>query len=578
MLTRNLFKYGYRTDEFQAYQRLAQMSKIRPSFVNVKYKNPKRKNKFDLDYRAPAARNLPVWLEGYCGIKPDDSDIASVVDGIKHRVGGITPSVVANRASEFKLFVSRFLDKYVPVLPETTDVSVEHWLQSTDYPEVRKDQLREAAARVDDRSDKQNPLNVKSFIKEETYWEPKAQRTINSRVDEFKTKVGPWIHAVEKVVFKLKWFIKTIPVAERASVVLERLSKLGSIKMATDFTAFESSFREIIMDACEFQLFEHCTKNIPNASSFMENYRKVSMNNKLLFDSVVANIAAKRMSGEMSTSIANGFTNLMLILFTAFKMGIPFDEIDLFVEGDDSIISAPVQLTTKYFEELGFSVKMETFTDIRHASFCGLIFSEPGHIIRDPRPVLAKFGWAMRQYVGASESTLRALLRAKALSLACEFPNCPILSPFAHRVMELTRSVNINKILLRSNQQSFDMYQKAKLIGAVVAKPWQVPPNILPVTRVLMERLFGIPVDLQYVWEEQLSQVEFGAIDLIGADAFLPRDWNHNWNDYVRDANMPFAGLIRRNMARLDAFHSALPDNAPSDYRGFDWVRHGGKT
>lgn len=544
------------------------MTKIRPSFCSIKYKNPNAKLKAALEYRAPVARNLPVWLNNFCGIKPDDSDIASVVDGIKHRVGGVTPSVNSRTVKEFKVFVSKFLDKHVPRLPADTDVSVETWLDGTEYSGARKDQLREAYSRVEDRSDKQNPLNVKSFIKEETYWEPKAQRTINSRVDEFKTKVGPWIHAVEKLVFNMKWFIKKIPVADRATVVLQRLAKLTGVKMATDFTAFESSFRDVIMDACEFQLFEHVTKDIPNSAEFMADYRKVSMNNKLLFDSVIAIIAAKRMSGEMSTSIANGFTNLMLIYFTAFKMGIPFDQIDLFVEGDDSIISAPVQLTTRYFEELGFSVKMETFTDIRHASFCGLIFSEPGHIVRDPIPVLAKFGWAMRQYVGASSSTLRALLRAKALSLACEFPNCPILSPFAHRVMELTRSVNISKILLRSNQQSFDLYSKAKLIGAVAEKPWQVPPNILPATRVLVERIYNIPVDLQFTWEDQLTKIDLGAIDLIGADAFLPRDWALNWDQYVRETKDPWTSCIKRNLDRADALHTALPDNHPSDYRG----------
>lgn len=568
-MIKNLYKFGYRTDEFQAYDRLAKMSKIRPCVLkSIKIKNPMEKFKSSLEYRAPVARNLPLWLNGYCGLKPDDSDIASVIDGVKHRVAGVTPSVSSTTVAQFGLFVERFLEKHVPTLPADTEISVEKWLSETDYPESRKDQLREASLRVEERTDKQNPLNVKSFIKEETYWEPKAMRTINSRVDEYKTRVGPWVHAVEQLVFKLKWFIKKIPVADRAAVVIERLAKSGGVKMSTDFTAFESSFRSVIMEACEFKLFRHVTKNIPGSADFVADYEKVAMNNKLLFDRIIAVIAAKRMSGEMSTSIANGFTNLMLILFTAFMMGIPFEQIDLFVEGDDSIISAPIPLTTKYFELLGFSVKMEIHNDIRRASFCGLIFSEPGHIIRDPRPVLAKFGWAMRQYVSAGHKTLMQLLRAKALSLACELPNCPILSPFAHRVMELTRSFSVNKIISRSNQQSFDAYSRAKLIGAVADKPWQVPPKILPATRVLMENLYGISIDLQFQMENELSSIELGPIDLLGADVLFPRDWMINWDEYVRETSDPWGSAIKRNLNRISAFMTYLPDNPLSDFRG----------
>lgn len=273
------------------------------------------------------------------------------------------------------------------------------------------------------------------------FFEPKAFRTINSRIDEFKVRVGPWIHAVEKLIFKMKWFIKTIPVSERSDRVIEALEKEGRTYMSTDFTAFESSFRKEVMEAAEFQLFEHVTQNMPGSKDFMELYKQIALNNRLLFNSVIANIACKRMSGEMSTSIGNGFTNLMLILFTAYKEGLNIEDIDLFVEGDDAIIGCTKVLTTKWFTKLGFICKMEVHNSVRNASFCGLIFSQPGHIIRDPRPVLAKFGWAMRQYVEAKASTRRALLRAKALSLACEMPNCPILSSLAHRVMELTLSL-----------------------------------------------------------------------------------------------------------------------------------------
>lgn len=562
-----MYQYGYRTDEFQALTRMETMTKIRPTLCVIKDKETKNE-KFSLDYRPAVASTLEMYLDGYCGIKPDDTDVGSIIDGIKHRVGGITPSICANTVAEFKCFTSRFLEKHFPKLDASTSVDTEEYINGLSFNETRKQQLRDAHANVIDKSKKMNPLDVKSFIKEETYFEPKAFRTINSRIDEFKVRVGPWIHAVEKLIFKMKWFIKTIPVSERSDRVIEALEKEGRTYMSTDFTAFESSFRKEVMEAAEFQLFEHVTQNMPGSKDFMELYKQIALNNRLLFNSVIANIACKRMSGEMSTSIGNGFTNLMLILFTAYKEGLNIEDIDLFVEGDDAIIGCTKVLTTKWFTKLGFICKMEVHNSVRNASFCGLIFSQPGHIIRDPRPVLAKFGWAMRQYVEAKASTRRALLRAKALSLACEMPNCPILSSLAHRVMELTRGVNLDRILYKSNQQSFDSYHKVQLLGAILNKPWQTPPNILAESRILMESKFGIDVNTQIAWEQYIGTLNFGPMVLPAADCFFPRDWQLNWNMYVSSSNTPWASGVVRNMSRCAANTTYLPDTSYQDYRG----------
>lgn len=559
---------GCRTDEFRSLLRLRQLNAIRPTLCTIKAIKPGQKEKYTLDYRPVAATTLPLFMQGYTGIKMDDSDIATIIDGLKHRVGGITPDIHEPTLKEFSKFVDYMLEKFFPVLDASTSVDVEEYISGLQFPESRKDQLRKAYSNVIEKSKKMNPLDVKSFIKEETYYEPKAARTINSRIDEYKVQVGPWVHAVEKEVFKLKWFIKKIPVADRSAAVLERLEKLGRIYMSTDFTAFESSFRSHIMEACEFKLFRHCTKNMPGGADFCSLYEKIALDNRLLFDAVVAQIACKRMSGEMSTSIANGFTNLMLVLFTACKEGLSMEDIELYVEGDDSIISCVKQLTTEWFEKLGFLCKMETHKSVRNASFCGMIFAEPGHSIRDPRPVLAKFGWAMRQYNSASDKTKMSLLRAKALSLACEMPNCPVLSPFAHRVMELTKSYNVDKVYLKANSQSFDAYDKIRLVQAIAAKPWQRPPDILPETRILVEMKYGIHVETQLMWEQTLSRLELGAFSLPAEECYFDRDWAMNWEDFVSTSKDPSDSIVKRCLNRLDAFTTYLPRTNPHDYRG----------
>lgn len=564
--------YGYRTDEFRSLTRLETMNKIRPTLCTIK--NIKtRSEKYCLEYRPPVSATLPMYLDGYVGYKPDDSDLASIIDGIKHRVGGVTPSICKRTVAEFKSFVSKLL-RLFPRLEPDTDVSPETYIAGLNFPQSRKDQLTRAVQNVEERTKKMNPLDVKSFIKEETYGEPKAFRTINSRIDEYKVQVGPWVHAVEKLIFKMKWFIKTIPVAERAAKVIERLEKQGNVYMSTDFTAFESSFRKEIMEAAEFQLFEHVTKDVPGSEDFVNLYKNIALDNRLLFDAVVASVACKRMSGEMSTSIANGFTNLCLILFTAYKEGLKMEDIELFVEGDDAIISAPKVLTMKWFEKLGFLCKMETHRSVRNASFCGMIFAEPGHSIRDPRPVLAKFGWTMRQYINSKDSVKLALLRAKAMSLACELPNCPILSTFAHRVMDLTRGMRVDKFINKSSNQSFDMHKKAVLLEAMLLKPWQTPPDISSDSRVLMEMMYGIDVPTQLAWESHLSKIEFGPFDLPASSTYFSRDWAMNWEDYVSQLADPWASGVKRNLARIDAYTTYLPGTHPADYRGATGVFH----
>ena len=203
-------------------------------------------------------------------------------------------------------------------------------------------------------------------------------------------------------------------------------------------------------------------------------------------------------------------------------------------------------------------------SDIRNASFCGLIFSEPGHIIRDPRPVLAKFGWCMRRYINSSDKVRMALLRSKAISLACEYPNCPILAPFAHRVMELTKNASHSKMLRLAGQ--LDTYTRRSVLSNLADRPWQRKPNILPQTRVLMENLYHIPVPLQHCWEDVLSKVDLGPVKLPGMETFFPRDWVLNWDQYVREESNIFPA-VKRNMNRHDINVTYLPDNPLGDYR-----------
>jgi hypothetical protein len=149
---------------------------------------------------------------------------------------------------------------------------------------------------------------------------------------------------------------------------------------------------------------------------------------------ISAKVDARRMSGEMNTSLGNGFTNLMLALFVAHENGF---ELDGYVEGDDGLFATNGELTTEMYAGLGFDIKIEEVRDPCEASFCGLIFSDGGQIIRDPKRFLQTFGWTS-SFINAGPKIMNELLRAKALSACYETPQCPIVGSLARRALDKT--------------------------------------------------------------------------------------------------------------------------------------------
>lgn len=60
---------------------------------------------------------------------------------------------------------------------------------------------------------------------------------------------------IEQALFQLPYFIKKIPVEERATYVLDRLFESGAIYYSSDYTSFETHFTAELMDAVEFELY-----------------------------------------------------------------------------------------------------------------------------------------------------------------------------------------------------------------------------------------------------------------------------------------------------------------------------------
>jgi hypothetical protein len=310
------------------------------------------------------------------------------------------------------LYVQRFLKKNL--VPLKRYYSFEEWLESTSYNGQRKDQLREARATFKTYPDRKKCERISSFVKSESYPEFKYPRWINSRCDAFKTYSGPIFKSIEEQVFKLKWFIKHTPVLERPAKI-SGLKKAGARYIQTDFSSFEAHFTPYLMEAVEFQLYDYMLQQFPADAKFIR--RVLAGHNKgRTKDGVNFDVRGRRMSGEMCTSLGNGFTNLMVWGYLAERKGIRPEQWDGYVEGDDGIfaVTSPITITTEDYTNRGFNIKLNEFTKPELASFCGVI-SIGDTIIRDPFKWLAAFPGCDRFHF-AGDSVRLQLLRAKALS------------------------------------------------------------------------------------------------------------------------------------------------------------------
>lgn len=427
-------------------------------------------------------RRLP-WgaVPGYAPICVDSNDPDTVRDAFLARLMRPVPKFDPVVLAEFKKFVETKAASLPTV--DVGSVSFEEWIDTRpSYNEQRKEQLRTAFASLRGGAPtKKQCRRISAFIKTEGYPCFKHGRMINSRSDEWKAFAGPYISAVESIVYQLPQFIKHTPVPERPALI-NALYQHGRNYFMTDFTAFESHFVPEVMDACENALFRHVLKNWKYVDLLCDT--NAGPNHCSTRIGVKGTVTARRMSGDMWTSLGNGWTNWCLAEFIAHKQG---HKLYGYVEGDDGIFATKAVLTKQLYEQLGFTIKIEQVPDPRKGSptmaFCGMVFAESGQILRDPRRVLQQFGWTS-SFINAGEEIMLGLLKSKALSGKYETPDCPIVGVLYEEA--LSRTGNATPIF------TTDGFHTAPPIDAGL-KPFA--PTLQ--TRLLFEELYGITVPQQ---------------------------------------------------------------------------------
>lgn len=489
-----LFAYGYRSFEREEldYPPVKQSVEV----VVRLFRPP--------DYRPPTMVSLGPHLEGFAPPHPDPSCRITMQSGAFKRFCREVPIPDPVLLGRFRQFVQKWIEENLTQLPEDTDVTFDTWLKNTNYPEWRREDLRKQWENSGGILTAKHFI-VKSFMKDETYPEFKHARGINARHDVFKCAVGPYFKLIEEQLYNHPAFIKHIPVPDRPEYIRNLLHVLGGRYVATDYTAYESHFTAEMMESCEFLLYDYMTKNLPGHDDFMHLCRDVIAGSNVcqykMFD---VKLEATRMSGEMNTSLGNGFSNLMAFLFLCHEK---HSECVGVVEGDDGLFRVIGEIpTAEDFEKLGFTIKIELHSALEEASFCGIIFDLDDCVnVANPAQALLNFGWAGMRHVPCKSIRHMELLRAKSLSFLYQYPGCPIIQSLAQYGLRVTKHVDLSRFLEKT--RAYDMHKRAILQAAweerftLVGKP--VPKN----TRDLVERKFGVTIGDQLAIEAYLDSL-----------------------------------------------------------------------
>jgi len=432
-------------------------------------------------------------VPGFSPICMDASDPYTLRCGYEKRLLRELPLPRAGVLSLLSWFVSRFLRKYVK---KTRPMETEDWLATTGYNENRKAQLRESATELRGGVPNHHArMSINGFGKHESYPELKHERTINSRCDLVKVWAGPMIKAVENVVYELPWFIKHVPVPDRPPMI-KALERAGRKYYISDYTAFESHMTPEVMRAVECQLYEWCLSSTPGIKLFCNML--CGLNKIHTRHGMRVELQGRRMSGEMCTSVGNGFTNLMIVLFVCWLRNVSAEG---FVEGDDGVFACDGEIFEADFKAVGFTIKLESLKSPCEGSFCGLVFAANSEIIRNPVKFVAGFAWT-HSYVHAGQRIMDELLHSKCLSALFETPQCPIVSVLARYALP-------HVAYTEPRPEYDDPYHKSML----PPRDYKIPP-FCPheETRKLFFEQYGVSISAQLEIEAMISRGDLASV------------------------------------------------------------------
>lgn len=497
------YAYGFRKDEVI-------LPGAVPTDKSLKYV---RLSSVEREKRS-VARNLGFGLYGITPSRADCMSSSTLKVGAEFRFLRAQPAT--GDFSEVMQFTREFCIKWLMPFERLDEEAIfNDYLEETHYSAKQKEQFKLVRSKLIGTVEK---CLYDAFGKSEIQRagdKYKHVRIINSPIKEWKVFASAAIHLIEKQVCKLKWFAKYVPVVNRPQFIYDLFVGLKGPYYVTDYTSFESSFNEEVLRAIECVLYRYMLPGNIDLAEAICGW--ITGRKTIRFKDFTLKVSAKRMSGDPNTSLGNGFSNLILMMYNAAKQGA---ELTGVVEGDDGLFAfnKPVDFTT--ITNLGFQLKLEPHETIYTTSFCGLMLSRSLAAFADPRVNLASFGWSHSGMRNGPLKTRRGLLRSKALSLLYNCPRCPILTTLALRFIYLTREF---KEITPTSYWDWLVLQERLDYSESLRK--QLELGITMDDRIDFDRLYNISPELQLAIECQLSQAQYGLAHSDLIDGLYDENW-----------------------------------------------------
>lgn len=440
-------------------------------------------------------------------IVPDTRYHVNVMEGEIHRVCCEKKPFNAVMMHRFKGFVHYMVRLLFRAI--TTAPSFDEWLDGRPYTMERKKVLREIWSKSGKSwrniLSKRNWSGIKAHGKRECMEDFKYLRMIHSREDDVKVMTGPFVHACEQEVFKSGYFAKGISIDKWPDHIKTLMDKY-ELYCTNDFTSFESLIYGKLQDAVEGQFIRYMGSYDNDFAKCVDTM--IRGKQRIRTRSGLRASCFARMSGDMQTSLGNGLTNFMILCFLHNEANHTRYEIcPCFVEGDDSIFGFhknQLDRVSQVMDGLGMRAKIAHTNDIGSSGFCSMFWNVQGKypdLVSDYREPLVKLFWTL---TGRETRLPRrmGLLRAKCLSLICQFPACPILTEAALYGIRITSKY---KVIYNRYDQWWDHYVLGKDYGRNDIPDRAIEPlgrGIQPATRLFYDSKFNVPVATQLRIEE----------------------------------------------------------------------------
>lgn len=308
----------------------------------------------------------------------------------------------------------------------------QYWLEGSKYTEKQRKHFHDLVDIYREGDVSKDIYACQSFIKRELYEEEKFARIINSRSDFFKVITAPCVKLIEEEVYVNKLsnhFIKHHQPEWITSRIKSIFDAHGEV-CETDYSSFESSFGVQMLEL-ERMFFDHMLQNNPEVKEIVDNC--YSRENKLISSNGI-NVTVKgtRMSGEMWTSLGNGFMNYNLVSFVSYKNNAISDFI---VEGDDCLVGYDKEVDYSYVNDLGFRLKLEHGNSINDLSFCGYKVRYDGKPLVDIERSFRGLAYSRRQEILEAKETRKFKFKNYIACLALSYYFRCQYTPFLNTIL-----------------------------------------------------------------------------------------------------------------------------------------------